>query len=619
MIDRITADLPVLLVRLATVTFFSMGFIQFFHRLWRRTFRTENLSQSAMWLRRTELMLLTVGLGVFTHLDAMWFVHSDSAIIYHNWALFMVIMPLLFDGFNRFETAMHFGGLILIWYMHHEPVFWQPDNFAAFTAFLAALILFKVYHEKVITNWWVSIVGSFIIASLFWMTMPTHSMGMYITAEYGIQAVILYVCMIGFVLGNWIRQYREDEHNRQLERLADYEQGSYDNSYTNHQHELQTLFATTKAAGRTFTFATLDLDHFRQVNERFGHLAGNAILIEMTTLVEATLRDAKRPYNLFMTTGEEYNIVFPDLAVDEALPIIQACWQAVRKHQFSYESRYIDVTMSAGMTGLQPTDKSINDLYKRADDSLSKSKRCGRDAVVVDGKIVTTADRIEKQLSEYAYFAQGIHELEADDSPKVGHELLLRSYDTSIQRWVLPDTFEIPAWMQITLLKTFMVNSGADTFNLNLTADQFLDLDTATAIAQFVESPEGPSNLTVEITSLSDSQTTRRISARYRAAGIKIMVDDVGSDNSFELVQPSLPYINGVKFAMQNLRKTTSQEELRARIKFWCDVARDYDLDFVLEGIETEADWQMASELGIKKGQGYLFSKPNPATMLKVK
>ncbi|WP_127848530.1 EAL domain-containing protein [Lacticaseibacillus hulanensis] len=158
-----------------------------------------------------------------------------------------------------------------------------------------------------------------------------------------------------------------------------------------------------------------------------------------------------------------------------------------------------------------------------------------------------------------------------------------------------------------------MSRTKLQSFNMNLTAAQFEDMEVADALTQFAESPEGPDKLTVEITNLTDSQTTRRISSIYRAAHVDILIDDVGSDNSIELVQGSLPYINGMKFAMQNLRKSMSNEELYERVKFWRELATKNNLDFILEGVETDEDLELARKLNVRFVQGYYFGKPEPA------
>ncbi|WP_461244601.1 diguanylate cyclase [Secundilactobacillus muriivasis] len=609
-------DLPLFLVRIATVTFFSIGFIQFFQRTWNEVFDGTSKSKGNYWLRRSSLTLLTVGLGLFIHYDAMLFIHNDSAILYHNWSLFVLVLPLLFDGFKKFEIFLQFASLIIVWYMHHAPTFFHPDKVATLLAFIGACILLKNFHEYVMKNWWVGAVGAFVLSSVFWFTVPEHSMGMSVPVDLALEAVLLFTIMTTLVLGYWMRQYRDDQRQHNLERLAEYEKGVSDNSYANHQQELQKLFVSMRDAGSPLSFATLDLDHFRQINDRFGHLAGNAVLISVTDTIKEILDSTNVEHQLFSTTGEEFNIVFPKKSVDSILPIVKACWQGIRKRDFSYDDRSIDVTISVGMTSLRSEDISVNDIYKRADDALSKGKRNGRDAFVLDNKLLSGADRSEKRLEDYQLFAQGIFAVSEPDMPLTYQELLLRTYDPIQKRWILPDSFEIPVWMQITLIKNFMSHTDVQYFNLNLTAAQFQDLDIAKALTQFVESSEGPESMTIEIMDLTDSQTTRRISALYRASGMDIMIDDVGSDNSFEAVRGSLPYINGVKFAMQNLRKSITDEALHERIEFWLQTAKERDLKFVLEGVENEDDLRMANELGIEYIQGYYFGKPSRANGL---
>ncbi len=306
-------------------------------------------------------------------------------------------------------------------------------------------------------------------------------------------------------------------------------------------------------------------------------------------------------------------MAFPNHTPDQVMSVIRGCWQAIRKSEFSYANHSIVVTASVGVTSQQPEDTSINDIYKRVDDALSKSKRNGRDMITLDNQLISGTSSIEKRLNDYCYFSQGVYDIDRAGQPRFYHELLLRTYDELQKRWILPDTFELPAWMQISLLKDFMAQTELQNFNMNLTAAQFVDLDLAEALTQFAESDEGPDNLTIEITALTDSQTMRRICAVYRASKIKILIDDVGSDNSFEMVRNIVPYINGVKFAMQNLRQTTSDAELRERVQFWVQIAKENQLSFVLEGVETEADLAFATQLGVRYVQGYYFGKPRPA------
>lgn len=607
---QLSVDLPVFIIRIMIVSFFSIGFIQVFQRFWDEAFDRPEISVTKRWQRRILLTVMTVGMGTFIHLDAMLFIHNNSAIIYHNWALFMLMLPLSFGGFSKLETGIQFLALLDIWYMHHASNFFEPQTFIALVIFLIVAIGFKVFRDLMMKHWQIGTAGAIVVSCLFWLTVPEYSMGMHVTLEWALQAMALYTLMVSFVLGYWIRQHREDLRNRELERLADYEKGIEQNSYADHQNELKALFESSQLAGIDLCLVTFDLDGMKIINDRFGRLAGNVVLSGTAKLMKDLLANSGIQYQLFMTSGEEYNIVFPGQKSKNVLAIVEACWQGIRKSDFMYEGRSISVTASVGITEIYPDDKTINSLYKRADDALLNSKRHGGDAITSHGQIVSGIRREEKSLSDYCYFSQGIFDITKPGQPMYYHELLLRLYDSVQKKWILPDYFEIPVWMQVTLIKEAMSHTDVQNFNLNLTAEQFKDMDVAKTLTQFAESVEGPQRLAIEITNLTDSQTTRRISALYRSANIKILVDDVGSDNSFELVRDALPYVNGMKFAMQNLRKNASEEELLKRITFWHQIAQENELDFILEGVENEAELKMAQKLGISYVQGYFFGKP---------
>ncbi|WP_407891989.1 diguanylate cyclase domain-containing protein [Lacticaseibacillus sp. N501-2] len=602
MIAKFIADVPLLLVRLLTLSFFSIGFIQYFQRLYSQVFHEHK------W-RRWYLLALAIGGGFFVHFVVMMQPDSQTIIIYHNLALFMVMMPLLFDGFNHLEVAVDFLAIAVLWGSHHQSNWAQPQTLVAMVAFGALLWVAHQYGQWVLQHWPIAVGTAFAMGLLFWLSVPNVSARMPMTMALRLENVCLFGLMLAFVLGYWARQVKIEATNRHLQEVAYHDQ-NVDSHYADQQKELTALVAQAQVRHQPLTFATFDLDHFRQVNDQYGHLAGNAVLIQVEQRLQKVLQASQVAHRFYATTGEEFNLVFPNATPEQLTPLLDTCWQAVRKGDFDFEGRGIALTISGGVTALKASDVDANDLYKRADDNLSISKRSGRDIVTINGKRVSGDDKQVKHVDDYRFFAQGVYELAQSGNIRRSNELLLRAYDPLQKRWVLPDTFELPAWMQIALIKEFMQRTGAKTVNINLTAHQFDDLDFATAMTQFVESSDGPDHLNVEITQLSDSATTRRISALYRAAGVKLMIDDVGSDNSFELVQDVFGYVNNVKFAMQNLRKQTSAEQLKQRATFWVKVAKQQHLTFVLEGVENQADIDLAHALGVKYVQGYYFGKP---------
>lgn len=607
MLEEFLTDMPLLLVRLITLSFFSIGFIQYFQRVYTEVFDEK---KPPVWVRRIYLMGLAIVVGLLIHSVVMMTPGSRSIIIYHNLALFMLVTPLLFAGFNRIEVTVQFAAIALLWWSHHLSNFFAPLTLLAMLAFGGSLWLMHRYHDLFMNRWALGVSAAFIDGILFWWPTPAISANMPMSGALRLENICLFGLMLAFVLAYWGRQSQVEAANRRLQELAYHDQNA-DSRYTTQQKEFSQLVKQAQTAQQPLTFATFDLDHFRQVNDQYGHLAGNAVLIQVEDRLEKVLHDSGVDHRVYATTGEEFNVVFPGLTAKLVGSVIETCWQSIRKGDFDYEGRGIALTMSGGVTELRATDEDTNDLYKRADDSLSSSKRAGRDIVTYDGKRISGQDKVVKSVDDYRFFAQGVYELADDGNIRRSNELLLRAYEPAQKRWILPDTFELPAWMQIALIKEFMERTGATTMNINLTANQFNDLDFASAMTQFVESSDGPAHLNVEITHLSDSATTRRISALYRAAGVKIMIDDVGSDNSYELVQDVLGYVNNVKFAMQNLRKQTSAELLEQRAAFWVKVASDHHLTFVLEGVENQADIDLAKRLGVLYVQGYYFGKPS--------
>ncbi len=604
--------LPMLLMRVVIACFFGTGFVAFYQRLWVDAFENVSLSAKTKIRRRVMLVFGSAVLGTFLHLAAMMYMDGgETALIYHNWSLFVLLLPFLYQGFNWFEKVIQYIAIIMVWYMHHATNLFEPYPLFAGVVTLGMVLLMRRYRMFIVRHWIVGVILAFINASLFWTSAPAVSMGVHMTNNLVIEAVATFTLMIAFVMGYWMRQYREDEHRLQLEQLANYDTLTNAKTYSLYQREVTELFNNARTKNEPLTLVTLDIDRFKQVNDHYGHLAGNTILIGVASTIDKMLGEVADNLRIYRTGGEEFNIVFPGKTVEDVFPIVETCWQAVRKSEYGYNERRIAVTISVGMTEVKPEDKTIDDTYKRADDSLYKSKRSGRDAISVDQETrVVNMNTKEDFVASYAFFTQGIYDIQQKDRPRVGNELLLRTYDQGQNRWVLPDDFEIPHDLQIMLMKRVLESTTANNITVNLTAVQFKDRDVANALTEFAMKSTTLDQLTVEITDITNLTDTRGISAVYRAANVQILIDDVGSDNSFELVRDILTYVDGVKFAMQNLRTSNTQEQLQSRIQFWCQVAQDNDLIFILEGVETISDLKYAEKMGIQYLQGYHFGKP---------
>ncbi len=600
-----------LIIRIIIACFFATGFVACFQHFWLDAFENTEIGPVRKMYRRVMLTVMTVVLGTVLHFAAMVLTTGQLGLVYHNWSLFLLIVPFLFNGFNWFEKGIQYVAIIIIWFMRHTSNYLEPYPLAAAVILFVMLLLMRRNRDRIVRHAPLSVLIAFIIAVLFWTTAPRYSMGVTMTGEMLVEAIAFFTIIIAFVMGYWVRQYHEDEHRIQLERLANYDTLTNAKTYSMYQREVTELFNNAKENGEPLTLVTLDIDRFKQINDHYGHLAGNTVLIGVATTIDSVLSNVADDLRVYRTGGEEFNIVFPNRTVDDVFPIIEACWQTVRKSEYDYYERNIAVTISVGMTEMTADDRTIDDTYKRADDSLYKSKRSGRDAISInqETKLVNKHSQ-EDFVASYSFFTQGIYNIDMAAHNRIGNELLLRTFDQGQNRWILPDDFEIPHNIQIMLMKQVLDKTSVHCITINLTAAQFSDSDVAEALTEFARTSPTLDQLTVEITDITNLTDTRSISAIYRAANVRILIDDVGSDNSFELVRNVLSYVDGVKFAMQNLRTTNTDEQLTSRMQFWQKVASDNQLTFILEGVETTSDLKTADRLGIRYVQGYHFGKP---------
>jgi len=133
------------------------------------------------------------------------------------------------------------------------------------------------------------------------------------------------------------------------------------------------------------SFIMLDIDHFKKVNDTYGHLTGDQVLREVVARVKTTVRD----YDLFgRYGGEEFLLILPDAHFEGAVAAAERVRQAIRARPFVFEGPLLEVTVSLGVATSRPGEHDLNLVLQRADQGLYKAKAEGRDRVAwVDPQI----------------------------------------------------------------------------------------------------------------------------------------------------------------------------------------------------------------------------------------
>ncbi len=198
----------------------------------------------------------------------------------------------------------------------------------------------------------------------------------------GLTFLVAFVCLLGagfgFVLAVFERVASQMEEMATRDGLT----GCWNRSTTDAllAHELQ----RAHRAGTPVAFVLLDLDHFKQVNDRHGHRTGDAVLRAFADAVRRRLRAS----DVFgRTGGEEFGLVLPDTDVAGARWLVEAVRREVEALQLADDNGApVQVTVSAGVAVADACSRLSGDrLYGQADQSLYEAKRAGRNRVEVYG------------------------------------------------------------------------------------------------------------------------------------------------------------------------------------------------------------------------------------------
>jgi diguanylate cyclase (GGDEF)-like protein len=196
-------------------------------------------------------------------------------------------------------------------------------------------------------------------------------------------------------VGNWIFRYLaggnlEAEYHEEIYRLTiiDALTGIHNKRFL--LEFLDRELARSARHQRPLALVLLDLDHFKNVNERHGHLGGDYTLREMA----ACVKEAIRKEELFARYGgEEFAIVLPETTREGAVELAERIRGLVESHPFTYEDELFHITVSLGVYAtLGDEALTPNELIRRADEQLFLAKDAGRNRTCfTDAKAVQAA------------------------------------------------------------------------------------------------------------------------------------------------------------------------------------------------------------------------------------
>ncbi len=144
---------------------------------------------------------------------------------------------------------------------------------------------------------------------------------------------------------------------------------------------MQALSSGLDVARRGYPLSVIlfDVDHFKKINDTYGHLAGDFVLKELCRLLKDTVLRGEDVFGRF--GGEEFMLILPDSPLKVALSIAERLRMGLEKHCFVHDNRNIKVTASFGVAEWVEEYNTPEDILENCDRALYKAKSEGRNCI----------------------------------------------------------------------------------------------------------------------------------------------------------------------------------------------------------------------------------------------
>lgn len=129
-----------------------------------------------------------------------------------------------------------------------------------------------------------------------------------------------------------------------------------------------------------FVVAMLDVDHFKRINDRYGHDAGDRALTRLADIMRGAVRESD---DVARWGGEEFLVLLPNITLEAGEAVIDRILAGVRGNAIEVDGEQLLLTVSVGMA-LHRSDESVSTTLTRADRALYLAKQAGRDRVALD-------------------------------------------------------------------------------------------------------------------------------------------------------------------------------------------------------------------------------------------
>ena len=382
---------------------------------------------------------------------------------------------------------------------------------------------------------------------------------------------------------------------------------------------------------QSLTLMFIDLDHFKNINESLGHGIGDELLISVANRILSLIR----PHDtLSRQGGDEFTLLAPACDADQATRLAKRLIEEFKK-PFIIDQQEINITLSIGIVQYPEDGLNFVDLSRHADIALYQSKSSGRNIFrfftdemqAYSHRLMKVDSALRKALQEKQFHLLYQPQIDLKTRRVIGAEALIRwthpelgivapnefipiaeenGQILPIGEWVLREaTRTVKDWLQWAV-PDFVIA-------VNLSAVQFRQQQLPTMILNILHETGLPlPHLELELTesvAMENPDKAKMMMDTLNHHHIKLSMDDFGTGYS------SLSYLKRfklykLKIDQSFVREMTTDAEDRAIVSTIINMAKTLDLVTIAEGVETEAQLNLLTEMGCHECQGYLTGKP---------
>lgn len=183
-------------------------------------------------------------------------------------------------------------------------------------------------------------------------------------------------------------KYLQDElrqKNVLLKELSGTDELTQMNNRRRFMEHFTNEFARARRYKHSLSFVMFDVDYFKQINDRYGHLVGDRVLIEVAVVMKKSMRAADI---IGRYGGEEFTLLLPETNLQGALPYAERIRKEIELHNFPLnDSDTMKLTVSGGIAAFPETlAETVDDLLRKADEALYRAKGDGRNRIEIAEK-----------------------------------------------------------------------------------------------------------------------------------------------------------------------------------------------------------------------------------------